>query len=97
LLAVDDLSCREFVALVTDYLEGALSDRLRARFDRHLAECPHCVTYLEQMRDIIVVAGRLAEEDLSEPAREALLEAFRAWKADEISERSANEPPEDTG
>jgi len=37
------------------------------------------------MRDTIVVAGRLAEEDLSERAREALLEAFRAWKSDEIS------------
>ena len=31
------MSCQELVELVTDYLEGALSEEDRSRFDEHLA------------------------------------------------------------
>ena len=73
----DPLVCREFVELVTDYLEGALPDTERARFEAHLAECDGCTAYLEDMRRLV---GSL--HDLPEPApdpatREALLRAFR--------------------
>jgi hypothetical protein len=43
----DPLVCREFVELVTDYLEGALPDGERIRFEAHLAECHGCTGYLE--------------------------------------------------
>ena len=33
------MSCREFVELVTEYLEGTLSWRQRRRFEKHLAAC----------------------------------------------------------
>ena len=33
----EQLSCQELVELVTDYLDGALSPRDRARFDAHIA------------------------------------------------------------
>ena len=46
----DPLVCREFVELVTDYLEGALPDAERARFEAHLAECDGCAGYLEDTR-----------------------------------------------
>jgi anti-sigma factor RsiW len=49
----DPLVCREFVELVTDYLEDRLSDTDRARFDAHLAECDGCDGYLEDMRRIV--------------------------------------------
>jgi anti-sigma factor RsiW len=74
-----ELSCRELVELVTDYLEGALSRQERARFERHLAGCEGCTAYIEQMRAGIAVAGTLREEDLDPAARDALLEAFRNW------------------
>ena len=48
----DALVCREFVELVTDYLEGRLSDVDRARFDAHLGECDGCRGYLEDIRRI---------------------------------------------
>ena len=35
----DPLMCREFVELVTDYLQGALPARERNRFELHLSEC----------------------------------------------------------
>jgi anti-sigma factor RsiW len=76
----DDLTCRELVELVTDYLEGALSPAERHRFERHLGSCMVCPYYLEQLRTTVRVLGRLGEDDVPEPARAALLAAFRAWK-----------------
>jgi len=45
-----DLTCRELVELVTDYLEGALDSTTRRRVDEHLAGCPGCTAYLDEMR-----------------------------------------------
>ena len=75
-----NLTCRELVEIVTDYLEGQLPSRDRLRFDEHLLVCPGCTTYLEQMRETIRLTGVLREEDVPAPAREELLEAFRHWK-----------------
>ncbi len=77
----DEMTCRELVELVTDYLAEALPAQEQARFEEHLGTCPHCVTYLEQMAITISALGRLgAEQQLSGEAREALLTAFRDWK-----------------
>ena len=54
-----EYECREMVELVTAYLEDALSDRQRRRFEAHLAGCPHCTEYLRQMRTTIAITGRL--------------------------------------
>ena len=54
-----ELTCRELVELVTDYLEGALGDDERARFEAHLGGCAGCTAYLHQMRTTIWLVGRL--------------------------------------
>jgi len=76
------LSCRELVELVTDYLEGAMPARERRRFERHIAGCPHCTAYLEQLRTTLDVLGTIGEDDIEEPVREDLLAAFRGWHAE---------------
>jgi len=75
-----DLSCQEIVELVTDYLEGALPAGDRARFDAHLATCPHCRIYLQQMRQTIAGMGHLPAAAVSPEALQTLLEHFRRWK-----------------
>ena len=75
-----EMTCQELVELVTDYLEGALSKRDRRRFERHIAQCPHCTAYLDQMRITIRVLGRLPAETLAPVVREELLDTFRGWK-----------------
>ena len=73
----DPLVCREFVELVTDYLEGALPETERLRFEAHLAECDGCSGYLEDMRRLV---GTLHETPSPPPdpvTREALTAAFR--------------------
>ncbi len=76
------MSCRELVQLVTDYLEGALSDKDRRRFEAHLELCDGCATYLEQIRETVAVSGELREESLEPDARDALLDTFRAWRSE---------------
>ncbi len=73
------LTCAEVVELVTDYLEGGLSDSDRARFDAHLSDCDGCTNYLDQMRVTIAVVGRIREDDLSDEMKAGLLTAFRGW------------------
>ena len=75
-----DLTCRELVELVTDYLEGALDSTTRRRVDEHLAGCPGCTAYLDEMRVTIRLTGTLTERDLGAPVRDSLLQAFRGWR-----------------
>jgi anti-sigma factor RsiW len=74
------MACQELVEAITAYLEGTLSDADRQRFDAHLAECPYCTEYLEQMRLTIARLGTVDETALSDDARERLLAAFRDWR-----------------
>jgi anti-sigma factor RsiW len=79
-----EITCQELVELVTEYLEGTLPGRDRARFEGHLDGCPYCTTYLDQMRITIRTLGRLPEETIEPGARDALLDAFRDWKRERV-------------
>jgi anti-sigma factor RsiW len=74
------LICQEIVEVVTDYLEGAMDADLRASFEAHLANCPHCTAYLEQLRAMIRVAGTIEAEALSAEFQAGLVAAFRDWR-----------------
>jgi anti-sigma factor RsiW len=65
---------------MTDYLEGALSARDRARLEAHLAGCPHCSEHLAQIRATIDIAGRVEPEDLSAEALVELVDLYRGWR-----------------
>jgi anti-sigma factor RsiW len=77
----ETITCREFVELATDFLEGRLPEPDRRRFEDHLALCPGCQAYMDQMRATLRALGRIPEESLSAAARDELLHAFRDWKA----------------
>jgi anti-sigma factor RsiW len=78
--ATRDLPCQQIVELVTDYLEDAMDAPLRASFEAHLAGCPHCTHYLEQIGATIRVAGTIRAEDLPPELRAGLLDAFREFR-----------------
>lgn len=58
----DELSCQEVVELVTDYLENVLLPEMGKRLEAHLAECPGCEHYIEQVRLTIDMLHRAAQE-----------------------------------
>jgi anti-sigma factor RsiW len=71
--------CRQAVALMTDYLEGALTPRDRARLEAHLGGCPHCSEYLAQMRVTIDALGHVEPDDLDAAALDDLVALYREW------------------
>jgi anti-sigma factor RsiW len=76
------LTCQQVVELVTEYLDGVMEPRRRARFEAHLAACDGCTNYLEQFRTTVAVVGRLDVDDVPEPVMSDLLVAFRHWADD---------------
>ena len=76
----DEMTCKELVELVTEYLEGTLAQDLRAKMEDHLSRCDGCTNYLEQMRQTIRLTGRIREESLNSQQRDDLLRLFRDWQ-----------------
>jgi hypothetical protein len=74
-----NLTCRDVVELITDYLEDALPSDDRRRVEEHLGACPDCPNYVEQMRETIRLTGKLTEEQIPQEQKAKLLEAFRGW------------------
>jgi anti-sigma factor RsiW len=75
-----EMPCQELVEVITDYLEDALVETDRRRFEAHLADCDACRDYVDQFRQTIALAGRVEPEQLSPHARDQLLAAFRDWR-----------------
>lgn len=74
-----ELSCADFVELATEYLEDALPEQDRVRFEEHLSECEDCRVFLDQLKETLRLVGRLDESAMSPEAETTLLEAFRTW------------------
>jgi anti-sigma factor RsiW len=58
------MNCREFTEFLQEYLFGNLPAEERAEFDKHLAECPWCVAYLDSYQKTI----QLEQAAFSAPA-----------------------------
>lgn len=76
--ASPETDCEEVVELITEYLDGALDEHTRQRFEQHVErDCDGCRRYLHQLRQTISSLGKLPPESLPGEIREALLTAFR--------------------
>jgi anti-sigma factor RsiW len=64
------MNCREFTEFLHEYLGGTLPAEEVAEFEKHLAECPWCVAYLDSYRKTIQLerAALAAPEDAPPPA-----------------------------
>jgi anti-sigma factor RsiW len=78
----DELSCQQVVVLVTDYLENALLPESRRRLEAHVAECPGCQNYIEQLQMTIDMLHQIAQEPVFPATKQELLQLFRDWKKD---------------
>ena len=77
-----EIICREFVELVTEYLDGALPAATVDLVEQHLVMCDWCQDYLHQFETTIESVGRLDSEPPRKELLETLLVAFReqAWE-----------------
>ena len=77
IVTYEDVPCRQIVEMITDYLEGALSDESTLIVERHLTACEGCAVYVDQMRATIRTTGALGEEDIPPEVMGPLMDAFR--------------------
>jgi anti-sigma factor RsiW len=73
------LPCIEVVELVSDYLDDELDPETRRRGEEHLALCPPCRIYVEQVRETVEALGELPDGALPEEAVAELEAAFREF------------------
>jgi anti-sigma factor RsiW len=73
------LTCRQVVEIISDYLADALPPDDRRRVEEHLAGCEGCTKYLEQMRETIRLTGMLTEEQVPDQQMRRRLGAFPTW------------------
>ena len=71
-VTAEEVTCQQFVELVTDYFEGALPGRTLSRVEEHLVMCDWCVTYAEQLQSTIVALRELRQPASPDPPAAAL-------------------------
>ena len=76
----DDLSCREVVELVTEYLENTLLPEMRKHLEEHVAECPGCENYIEQIQLTMSMLRQIAHPPVPFTTRQEWLQFFQDWK-----------------
>jgi predicted anti-sigma-YlaC factor YlaD len=68
----DEVTCQQFVELITDYFEGALGPPTLSRVEEHLVMCDWCVTYADQMESTVTALHELGNHEPAEPSETPL-------------------------
>jgi hypothetical protein len=77
-----DITCREFVAVAGDYLEGVMPEERLQLFEEHMILCEPCIHYLDQLRATVeALPNAVVDEPVPDATRETLLNTFREWQA----------------
>jgi predicted anti-sigma-YlaC factor YlaD len=76
-VTADEVTCQQFVELITDYFEGTLGPPTLSRIEEHLVMCDWCETYADQMAATVAALHGLGDRAAAEPS-DALLTALRA-------------------
>lgn len=69
--------CQKIVDLLLEYLEGDLPDEERAHLERHFADCPPCLNFLETYKETGHICRCALEKAMPAPVEEALMAHLR--------------------
>ena len=78
-VTAEEVTCQQFVELVTEYFEGALSPRTLNHVEEHLVMCDWCVAYVGQIQATVESLRTLKDRSSRDPP-DFLLAAVRARK-----------------
>ena len=67
--------CADLVGLLADYVEHQLPAEIHQELERHLAECPRCVSQLKTYESTLSLLRSIRDEDLPKELR-CKLKAF---------------------
>jgi len=74
---MDDLTCREAIGLLGDFLEATLASAQLAGIGRHLAGCEPCQAYLATYRRTRDLTARTGRVEMPPEMRKRLAEFLR--------------------
>jgi len=84
---MEDITCRDLVEKITDFLEDALSDDEVAKLREHLSSCDGCQAHLDQMRATVRLLESMRDR-LAPPMEEALIRSYREFITDKAGSGS---------
>jgi len=61
--------CTNLVSLLADYVERKLPPAVQSDLEKHLAQCPRCVTQLKTYETTVSLLRTIREEDLPSELR----------------------------
>jgi anti-sigma factor RsiW len=69
------LTCKDFLAELSDYLDDKTDAEVRAKLERHIAECPNCWVICDTTRKTIQVYKGMKCYDIPEEVHSRLMSA----------------------
>jgi anti-sigma factor RsiW len=69
------LTCKEFLAELNDYLDETTKGEIRAKLERHLAECPNCWVVCDTTRKTIQVYRGMKSCSIPDDVHSRLMQA----------------------
>ena len=79
-MSADEIVCREFVELATEYLDDALPEPTLEIVEEHLAMCDWCREYLREIRTTADAVGAAAAEPRFAPAEDVMQQLVGAFR-----------------
>ncbi len=72
-----DISCKQCVDLLMDYVEHSLDVETEKRLDEHLSSCPPCIHFLKSYKKCSELSSQLKDQRVQIPLElENRLKAF---------------------
>jgi anti-sigma factor RsiW len=65
-------TCKDVIALLTEYMEGSLAPTLARRLEDHLANCPACEGFLENLKATRAAVRNLRCDEIPEDCHRRL-------------------------
>jgi len=72
------MTCEELVAYLSDYIDGDLTEDLRADAQEHLATCQNCHVVLDTTQQMITLLRRSGPQSIPLERRQALFRTLQA-------------------
>jgi len=71
---MSQMTCKELIAVVLEYLEGAMTSEDAEEFERHLRSCAPCRAYLATYRRTKTMAADAGRVEMPDEMKERLRE-----------------------
>ena len=70
------LTCRDFLAELSDYLDERIDAELRAKLERHITECPNCWVIADTTKKTIRIYRGMEPCPIPEEVESRLMKAL---------------------